>query len=82
MSTESTESDLKTAEGVGFKDGFNQGLKTVLDWLEVKYISDPGRPDRNSVEGRAILEVAREANEYIQDVKSGKIKVEGAPSGS
>ena len=43
----------------GYKDGFNEGLGLILNRLEHAYIDDPGRPDRGSPKGEAILELAR-----------------------
>jgi hypothetical protein len=57
----------------GYEEGFKRGLTAVLDWLQYSYIDDPGRPDRNAPEGRAILELAQKSKEYAAKVLTGEI---------
>lgn len=63
---------LKNAEQVGYKRGVEEGHKDLLDWLDYAYMNDPGRPDRGTPEGEAILELARSASRYMRKLQGGK----------
>lgn len=62
---------------LGFKNGAGHGFeecrKEALDWLQAKYITDPERPDRDSVEAQYLLELVRQFSLHLSDVKLKKI---------
>lgn len=62
---------------LGFKNGAGHGFdelqKSLMDWLQAKYITDPNRPDRGSPQGEALLQLAREAQMHISELKLKRI---------
>lgn len=58
------------AHAQGFAEGRTAGRQEVLDWLEKRYITPgPDRPDRGSVEAKAMLELAKEASLYLKGLE-------------
>ena len=51
---------IRQVRDESYKEGKIEGYTDVLGWLEKKYLTDEDRPDRNSPEAKAILELARE----------------------
>lgn len=62
---------------LGFKSGavhgFDEARMGVLTLLQDKYIKDPDRPDRGSPKAEAILELAKELDTFLTDLKLKKI---------
>lgn len=56
----------------GDKQGYERGLKEILDWLQWAYIDDEGRPDRGTPKAEAILEIAGRAEKHIQKLMKGQ----------
>lgn len=69
---EQVELQMSMAKEVFFKEGLAQGRKEMLDFLEEAYINDPGRPDRDSPKGKAILELARGLGRHIRALEKGQ----------
>jgi hypothetical protein len=64
---------LEDAQQVGFQEGLAKGRQEVLDFLEHAYLTDQGRPDRNTPKAEAILEIARAASKHINlKLKKGR----------
>ena len=58
----------------GVEEGLKQGRQEIVDWLQNAYINDPGRPDRGTPKGEAILELARDAHAHFIAKMTQKIK--------
>ena len=68
------ERDLARARQEGYNEGLTKGREEIVDWLQNCYINDPGRPDRDSEKGKAILELARDASLHFRSLIKGKTK--------
>lgn len=64
--------DIERAKQEGFDEGLAKGRQEILDWLEHAYIKAPNRPDRGSVEGEAILQLARDASNHFKSQTKSK----------
>lgn len=62
---------------LGFKNGASHGFDglrdDVMSWLQAKYITDPDRPDRDSPEAKYLLDLVRELQLHISDLKLKRI---------
>jgi hypothetical protein len=65
------------AYDLGFKNGASHGFdecrQQALDWLQAKYITDPGRPDRDSKEAQYLLDLVRQLQLHLSEVKLKRI---------
>lgn len=62
---------IDEAHGVGLKEGIQKGRKEALDYLQRAYIDDEGRPDRDTPQAAAILELARNVARHIRKLEKG-----------
>lgn len=51
---------------IGLSEGRIEGYQAVLQWLEVQYLKAPNRPDRDSPQAEAVLELARSAGKHLR----------------
>lgn len=62
---------------LGFKNGADHGYDELrqgaLDWLQAKYITDPERPDRDSAEAKYLLELVRQFQLHLSELKMKRI---------
>jgi hypothetical protein len=66
----------QAAEGgyaVGHEKGFIDALNFPLDWIQAQYIDSADKPDRDSVEAKALLELARRLAKYMNKKRSQSI---------
>lgn len=65
------------AYDLGFKNGAGHGFdecrQSALSWLQDKYITDPERPDRDSPEAAYLLDLVRQLQIHLNDVKLKKL---------
>jgi hypothetical protein len=65
------------AYDLGFKNGASHGYDELrqgaLDWLQAKYITDPDRPDRDSPEAKYLLDLVRQFQLHISELKMKRI---------
>lgn len=62
-----TQKAIQKAFDDGVIQGRNEERRSLLSWLEAKYIKDPKRPERGTPEGDAILQVARDAMQHFKE---------------
>lgn len=58
---------ILAAREEGRLEGVGQGMNESLEFLRRKYLDDEDRPTRNSPEAKAILEVARELSQHLNN---------------
>ena len=63
--------ELKRARDEGFDEGLAKGRQEILDWLEAAYLG-PKAPDRDSPEGQAILQLAKDASQHFNSETKSK----------
>lgn len=58
--------DLVKVRQEGYVEGRAAGRKEAVDWLEREYTEGPKRPDRDSPEAKAILDVTLRLARYMR----------------
>lgn len=65
---------MKEIRQEGVLEGKVEAFKMVLTWLEQKYMDPDTRPDRNTPEAKAVLELAAEIAKLVREELEGANK--------
>ena len=69
FTSEQVQQAIAEVSATAREEGKQEAYGEVTQWLEDRYMNDPGRPDRGSPKGEAILELANQLGKFLREQK-------------
>lgn len=66
--------DLERIRQEGYREGRRRGHADAIDFLQARYLEADNRPDRNSNQAKAMLNLARELSTHLKELEMPKLR--------